>query len=81
MVVVAARTSGERAAARGISLLVVERGAPGFTRGRRMEKLGWHASDTCELFFDDCRIPAGNLLGKEDAGLAYMMAGLRARSG
>lgn len=41
-----------------------------------MEKLGWHASDTCELFFDDCRVPAGNLLGKEDAGLAYMMAGL-----
>ncbi|MFJ4870012.1 acyl-CoA dehydrogenase family protein [Streptomyces sp. NPDC088757] len=75
VVVVAAKTAPERGA-QGISLLVVERGTSGFTRGRRMEKLGWHASDTCELFFDDCRVPAGNLIGKENAGLAYMMAAL-----
>ncbi|MGK4584041.1 acyl-CoA dehydrogenase family protein [Kitasatospora sp. HPMI-4] len=75
VVVVAAKTAPERGA-QGISLLVVERGALGFTRGRRMEKLGWHASDTCELFFDDCRVPAENLIGKENAGLAYLMAGL-----
>ena len=75
VIVVAAKTAPERGA-QGISLIVVERGAPGFTRGRRMEKLGWHASDTCELFFDDCRVPADNLLGKENAGLAYMMAAL-----
>ncbi|MFH8337778.1 acyl-CoA dehydrogenase family protein [Streptomyces sp. AM6-12] len=75
LVLVAAKTAPERGA-QGISLLVVERGAPGFTRGRRMEKLGWHASDTCELFFDDCRVPAENLIGKENAGLAYVMAGL-----
>lgn len=75
VVVVAAKTAPERGA-QGISLLVVERGTAGFTRGRRMEKLGWHASDTCELFFDDCRVPDDNLIGKENAGLAYMMAGL-----
>ncbi|MCB5910449.1 acyl-CoA dehydrogenase family protein [Streptomyces pinistramenti] len=75
LIVVAAKTAPQRGA-QGISFLAVERGTPGFTRGRRMDKLGWHASDTCELFFDDCRIPAGNLIGKENAGLAHMMAGL-----
>ncbi|MFC9797613.1 acyl-CoA dehydrogenase family protein [Streptomyces sp. NPDC127584] len=75
VIVVAAKTDPERGA-QGISLLVVERGTPGLTRGRRMEKLGWHASDTCELFFDGCRVPAENLIGRENAGLAYMMAGL-----
>ncbi|WP_424217547.1 acyl-CoA dehydrogenase family protein (plasmid) [Streptomyces sp. BI20] len=75
VIVVAAKTAPDKGA-QGISLIVVERGAPGLTRGRRMEKLGWHASDTCELFFDDCRVPAGNLIGKENAGLAYLMSGL-----
>jgi alkylation response protein AidB-like acyl-CoA dehydrogenase len=75
VVVVAAKTAPQRGG-QGISLLVVERGMPGFTRGKRMEKLGWHASDTCELFFDDCRVPVGNLIGKENVGMAYLMAGL-----
>ncbi|MEC4020201.1 acyl-CoA dehydrogenase family protein [Streptomyces sp. H27-D2] len=75
LVLVAAKTELRRGT-QGMSLLVVERGAPGFTRGKRMEKLGWHASDTCELFFDDCRIPVRNLIGKENAGMAYLMAGL-----
>ncbi|TDB76610.1 acyl-CoA dehydrogenase [Actinomadura sp. KC216] len=61
---------------RGLSLLVVERGTPGFSRGKRLEKLGWAASDTCELFFEDCRVPAANLIGRENAGMAYLMAGL-----
>ncbi|MFV0130216.1 acyl-CoA dehydrogenase family protein [Streptomyces sp. HMX112] len=75
LVVVAAKTEPKRGA-QGISLLVVERGMPGFTRGKRMEKMGWQASDTCELFFDDCRVPVPNLIGKQNAGSAYLMAGM-----
>ncbi|MEU9983164.1 acyl-CoA dehydrogenase family protein [Streptomyces sp. NPDC050856] len=75
LVVVAAKTEPKRGA-QGISLLVVERGMPGFTRGKRMEKMGWQASDTCELFFDDCRVPVSNLIGKQNAGSAYLMAGM-----
>ena len=51
------RTQG----AHGVSLIAVERGTPGFTRGRRLEKVGLKANDTAELFFDDCRVPADNL--------------------
>ncbi|MET9297664.1 acyl-CoA dehydrogenase family protein [Streptomyces sp. NPDC003077] len=75
VVVVAAKTEKPRGG-QGISLIVVERGTPGFSRGKRLEKLGWQASDTCELFFDDCRVPVTNLIGVENAGMAYLMAGL-----
>jgi alkylation response protein AidB-like acyl-CoA dehydrogenase len=79
VVLVAARTApagpGQRGA-QGISLLVVERGTPGFTRGPRMRKLGWRASDTCELVFENCRVPADNLIGKENAGSVYLMGGM-----
>ncbi|WP_026116246.1 acyl-CoA dehydrogenase family protein [Nocardiopsis valliformis] len=75
LVLVAARTAPQRGGS-GLSLLVVERDTPGFSRGPRMEKLGWQASDTCELFFDDCRVPASHLIGKENAGMAYLMGGL-----
>lgn len=67
--------TGQRGA-QGISLLVVERGTPGFTRGPRMRKMGWHASDTCELTFENCRVPVDNLVGKENAGSVYLMGGL-----
>ncbi|NTV65613.1 MAG: acyl-CoA dehydrogenase, partial [Oscillochloris sp.] len=56
----------------GVSLLVVERGMEGFTRGRNLEKLGLHAQDTAELFFDEVRVPAANLLGKEGYGFGYL---------
>ncbi|GLZ39007.1 acyl-CoA dehydrogenase family protein [Actinokineospora sp. NBRC 105648] len=56
------------AGAHGISLLVVERGTPGFTVGRHLEKMGWHCSDTAELSFVDCRVPAANLVGAENSG-------------
>ena len=46
----------------GISLVVVEKGTPGFSLGRKLEKMGYHMQDTAELFFEDCRVPAGNLL-------------------
>ncbi|MEU4805614.1 acyl-CoA dehydrogenase family protein [Actinosynnema sp. NPDC023587] len=75
LVVVAAKTATPRGAP-GISLFVVESGTPGFTRGRRLDKLGWRASDTSELFFDDCRVPAAHLLGRENAGMGYLMGGL-----
>jgi long-chain-acyl-CoA dehydrogenase len=57
----------------GFSLLVVEEGMPGFTRGRKLEKVGMHAQDTGELFFTDVRVPAANLLGEAGAGFRYLM--------
>jgi len=64
LVIVVARTD-PAAGSRGISLLVVERGMPGFSRGRKLDKIGMHAQDTAELFFDDVRVPADNLPGRE----------------
>ena len=61
---------------RGLSLLVVERDTPGFERGRNLEKIGTHAQDTAELFFDDAHVPAGNLLGNEGQGFAYLVSNL-----
>ncbi|GGO06056.1 acyl-CoA dehydrogenase [Microbispora rosea subsp. aerata] len=65
LVVVVAKTDPS-AGARGISLLVVERGMEGFTRGRNLEKVGMHAQDTAELFFENVRVPVANLLGGEE---------------
>src|SRR5258708_32017443 len=73
--IVAARTDPE-AGYRGISLLVVERGMPGFERGRNLDKVGMHAQDTSELFFHDVRVPAGNLLGEEGGGFVALMQNL-----
>jgi len=69
---VAVRTGGEGHA--GISLLLIEKDTPGFTLGRPLRKMGWWASDTAELFFDDCRVPAVNLIGRENAGFIAIMA-------
>lgn len=57
----------------GVSLLLIEKGTPGFTVGRQLKKMGWWASDTAELFFDDCRVPVGNLIGSENMGFACIM--------
>ncbi|MCV2487833.1 acyl-CoA dehydrogenase family protein [Geodermatophilus sp. YIM 151500] len=57
----------------GMSLLVLERGMPGFTRGRNLAKLGQHAQDTAELSFADVRVPVGNLLGEEGRGFAHLV--------
>lgn len=59
--------------ARGISLIVVEADRPGFERGRRLKKLGTKAQDTSELFFNEVRVPATNLIGEEGKGFGYMM--------
>jgi len=64
LVIVAAKTD-PAAGARGVSLFVVERGTPGFERGKQIPKVGLHAQDTAELFFEDCRIPASQVLGGE----------------
>jgi alkylation response protein AidB-like acyl-CoA dehydrogenase/putative sterol carrier protein len=57
----------------GISLLVVDSGTPGVRVTRRLEKLGWHCSDTVELAFVEVRVPAGNLIGQENMGFYYLM--------
>ncbi|HEX4718578.1 MAG TPA: acyl-CoA dehydrogenase family protein [Thermoleophilaceae bacterium] len=59
-----------------ISLLAVENDTPGYTRGRNLEKLGQHAQDTAELFFDRAHVPAENLLGEEGQGFGYLRRGL-----
>jgi len=69
-VVTAVRTGGPGAA--GISLLVVEKGTPGFEVSRRLEKMGWRSSDTAELSFVDARVPAENLVGAENSGFAQI---------
>jgi alkylation response protein AidB-like acyl-CoA dehydrogenase len=75
LVIVVARTA-PGTGARGLTLLVVERGMPGYERGRRLEKLGMHAQDTAELFFRDVRVPLANRLGQENHGFRYLMQGL-----
>jgi alkylation response protein AidB-like acyl-CoA dehydrogenase len=74
MVVVAARTSEDKHG--GLSLFVIERGMEGFERGKQIEKLGQHASDTSELFFDDVHVPAENLLGAEGSGFLQLVSRL-----
>ncbi len=68
----AARTGGE--GPRGISLIVVPTDTPGFSVGRKLDKLGTRASDTAELFFDECRVPARNLIGEEGRGMRYILS-------
>jgi alkylation response protein AidB-like acyl-CoA dehydrogenase len=73
LVLVVARTNLDAKASAGTSLLVVERGMKGFERGRNLEKVGLKAQDTSELFFDDVRVPAENVLGQVDAGFLHLM--------
>ncbi|RJG13986.1 acyl-CoA dehydrogenase [Pseudomonas cavernicola] len=72
MVVVCAKTDSS-AGAKGISLFLVDASLPGFARGKKIEKMGQHCSDTAELFFDNLRVPANALLGAEGRGFAYLM--------
>jgi len=72
LVIVAARTDPSKGA-KGISLFGVESGMPGFTRGRKLDKVGQEESDTAELFFEDLRVPAANLIGQPDRGFIHMM--------
>ena len=72
--VTAVRTGADRHG--GLSLLVVEDGTDGFTRGRNLDKLGLHAQDTAELFFTDVHVPTANLLGQEGRGFDHLVANL-----
>lgn len=69
---VAVRTGGDGYG--GVSLLVIERDTNGFSRGKNLKKTGWWASDTAELFFEDCRVPVDNLVGEENAGFIAIMS-------
>lgn len=72
IVVVVAKTD-PAAGAKGTSLIIVEAGTPGFTKGRNLHKVGMKAQDTSELFFQDVRVPVSNCLGKEGMGFIYLM--------
>lgn len=61
----------------GVSLLIVEDGTKGFTKGQKLNKVGLHAQDTAELYFEDCRVPVENLIGGEGKGFLYMMEKLQ----
>ncbi|MBB2495520.1 acyl-CoA dehydrogenase family protein [Aquipseudomonas ullengensis] len=72
MVIVVAKTD-PKGGSKGISLFLVDADTPGFSKGKRLEKVGMKAQDTSELFFQDVRIPKSNLLGKEGMGFVYLM--------
>ena len=70
---VAARTNAEVKGSRGISIFIIEKDTPGFSVSRRLDKHGWRSSDTAELVFEDCPVPAANLLGEENRGFYAIM--------
>ncbi|MDP1601182.1 acyl-CoA dehydrogenase family protein [Phenylobacterium sp.] len=75
VVIVVAKTD-PTLGSKGISLILVERGAEGFERGRNLDKVGQHSADTSELFFNDVRVPITSCLGEEGRGFAYLMGQL-----
>ena len=77
MVIVVARTNLEVPGSKGTTLFMVDTDTPGFQRGRNLEKIGLHASDTSELFFEDVRVPATAILGKLHGGFAVLMGELQ----
>ncbi|GAA5063654.1 acyl-CoA dehydrogenase [Thermocatellispora tengchongensis] len=74
LVILVCRTGTGEVAQRNLSLIVVESGRAGFSRGRNLDKVGQHAADTAELFFDDVVVPAENLLGEEGRGFYHLVA-------
>src|SRR5262249_57510567 len=77
LIVVTKTDPNAKPAHRGISLILVDGNAPGFVRGRKLDKLGFKGQDTSELFFEDCRVPVTNLLGKEGQGFKMLMEKLQ----
>ena len=75
VLLVYAKTSKEKGA-KGISAFVIEKGFPGFSVAQKLDKMGFRGSTTAELLFDDCRVPAENLVGEPDTGVAVVMSGL-----
>jgi len=77
LAVVAARTENSEDPHRSLSLFVIDASTPGFIRSRKLEKMGMESQDTAELAFDDCRVPAENLLGQEGGGFMMLMQKLQ----
>jgi acyl-CoA dehydrogenase len=77
LVVLAAKDPVVEDKHRAVSLYLVEDGTPGFKKGSRLEKMGWHSQDTAELFFSNCRIPKGSRLGEAGAGFLMLMGKLQ----
>ena len=73
--VIYAKTDGN-AGSRGMTAFIVERGFPGFSQAQKLDKLGMRGSNTCELVFEDCEVPAANILGREGEGVRVLMSGL-----
>ncbi|MGA7227441.1 MAG: acyl-CoA dehydrogenase family protein [Acidimicrobiia bacterium] len=74
LIFVAARTDASVKGSRGISIFAVEKGTPGFSASRSLEKMGWHSSNTAELVFEDVWVPAENMVGEENRGFYYIMS-------
>lgn len=72
-IVVAVTNPSAKSPAHGISLFLIDADTPGFQKGRKLEKIGYKAQDTAELFFDDVRVPGSALLGQENKGFYYLM--------
>jgi len=77
LLVLAARDPQESNPYQAIDLYVVEAGTPGFEKGRKLKKIGWHSQDTAELFFNDCRVPKANRLGQKGGGFLMLMNNLQ----
>lgn len=77
LAVVAARDPAVENPYQAIDLYLVEEGTPGFEKGKKIKKIGWHSQDTAELFFNDCRIPVGNRLGMKGGGFLMLMQKLQ----
>jgi len=71
---IAAKTDPDAKGSRAITMFIVEKGTPGFKVGRALDKTGWRSSDTAELIFEDCRVPAEHVLGEENRGFYSIMA-------
>jgi len=77
LLVLAAKDPSSPNPHQAIDLYVVEAGTPGFDKGRKLKKIGWHSQDTAELFFNDCRIPKSNRLGEKGSGFLMLMQKLQ----
>jgi len=77
LLVLAARDPGEENPHAAVDLYLVEAGIPGFEKGKRIKKIGWHSQDTAELYFTDCRIPKANRLGGKGSGFIKLMMKLQ----
>lgn len=78
LIIVACKTDPQASPPhKGVSLFLVEKDTPGFSRGRKLDKVGMHSQDTAELIFEDVKVPATNLLGEEGQGFKYLMAKLQ----